>query len=57
MDGEYGPQDMFIFGLRTTYNPELAYYAVHKDSLTEEQTPLILSLVKNFGECSLAFRI
>jgi len=57
LEGEYGPTDMQMLKLRQMFNPELKYYAVLKDALTKEQTPIILNLIKTCGECSVAVKI
>lgn len=55
VDGEYS--NPMPFNLRSRFNPELEYYAILEGALTEEQTPIILNLIKMTGECSLAVKL
>ena len=55
VDGKYS--DPMPFKLRSICNPELEYYAISEGALTEEQTPIILNLIKTTGECRLTVKL
>ena len=57
LDGDFDCKNLPPLGLRSRFNPELEYFAVLPEALTEEQTPIILQLIRDFGECSVAVKI
>ena len=54
---KYEVRQFQAFALRSRYNPELQYFAVKEEALTEEQTPIILKLLEIDGKCSVATKI
>lgn len=57
LKGEFGAKDINALHLRSLFNIDLEYFAVKKESLTKEQTPIILDLIAKCGETSVTLKI